>query len=59
MPVEVPQARGSALTVSADEQPRPDTSLEKLAALKPAFDPVGSITAGNAPGVNDGASACC
>ena len=42
--------------VSADEAPRRDTSLEKLAALKPVFDPEGTTTAGNAPGVNDGAS---
>jgi acetyl-CoA C-acetyltransferase len=42
--------------VSADEAIRRDTSLEKLAALKPAMDPEGTITAGNAPGVNDGAS---
>ncbi|MGH7747299.1 MAG: acetyl-CoA C-acyltransferase, partial [Candidatus Dormibacteria bacterium] len=43
--------------VAADEQPRPQTTAEKLASLRPAFDPGGSITAGNAPGVNDGASA--
>ena len=43
--------------VAADEQPRADTSLERLAGLRPAFDPGGSITAGNAPGVNDGATA--
>ena len=42
--------------VVADESPRRDTSLEKLAALKPVFDPEGTTTAGNAPGVNDGAS---
>jgi acetyl-CoA C-acetyltransferase len=42
--------------VEADESPRRDTSLEKLASLKPVFDPEGSTTAGNAPGVNDGAS---
>jgi acetyl-CoA C-acetyltransferase len=42
--------------VEADEAPRRDTSLEKLAALKPVFDPEGTTTAGNAPGVNDGAS---
>ena len=43
--------------VATDEGPRRDTSLEKLAALKPVFDPEGTTTAGNAPGVNDGASA--
>ncbi len=42
--------------VSADEAPRRDTSLERLAALAPVFDPEGTTTAGNAPGVNDGAS---
>ena len=44
-------------TVAADEQPRADTTPERLAALRPAFAPDGSITAGNAPGVNDGGSA--
>jgi acetyl-CoA C-acetyltransferase len=43
--------------VSVDEGPRRDTSLEKLAALEPVFDPEGTTTAGNAPGVNDGAGA--
>ena len=43
--------------LTADESPRRDTSLEKLAALKPVFDPEGTTTAGNAPGVNDGAGA--
>src|SRR5918992_78241 len=43
--------------VAVDEGPRRDTSIEKLAALKPVFDPEGTTTAGNAPGVNDGASA--
>src|SRR4051812_25480090 len=42
--------------LDADESPRRDTSLEKLASLKPVFDPAGTTTAGNAPGVNDGAS---
>jgi acetyl-CoA C-acetyltransferase len=42
--------------VTADESVRRDTSLEKLASLKPALDPEGTVTAGNAPGVNDGAS---
>jgi acetyl-CoA acyltransferase len=45
------------LTVDRDEGPRADTSLEKLAALKPAFDPTGSVTAGNASPLNDGAAA--
>jgi acetyl-CoA C-acetyltransferase len=43
--------------VTADEAPRPDTTLEKLAKLRSAFQPDGSVTAGNAPGINDGASA--
>ena len=43
--------------VAADEGPRRDTTLEKLAELKPVFDPEGTTTAGNAPGVNDGAGA--
>ena len=43
--------------VEADEGPRRDTSIEKLASLKPVFDPEGTTTAGNAPGVNDGAAA--
>jgi acetyl-CoA C-acetyltransferase len=55
--VEVPQVKGSALTVDADEPPRPDTTVERLAALKPVFEKDGTVTAGNAPGVNDGASA--
>jgi acetyl-CoA C-acetyltransferase len=54
--VAVPNPRGT-VTVSADEQPRPDTTIEGLARLKPVFQPEGTITAGNAPGVNDGASA--
>ena len=43
--------------IGRDERPRPDTSLEKLSALKPVFDPKGTITAGNASGLNDGAAA--
>jgi acetyl-CoA acyltransferase len=46
-----------ALTVSRDECPRPDTTLERLAALKPVFDPTGSVTAGNSSPTNDGAAA--
>ena len=45
------------ITVDKDEGPRADTSLEKLAALKPAFDPTGTVTAGNASPLNDGAAA--
>ncbi|MDF1508251.1 acetyl-CoA C-acetyltransferase [Robertmurraya sp. DFI.2.37] len=55
--VEVPQRKGPAVTVSVDEAPRRDTSLERLAKLPPVFGADGTITAGNAPGVNDGAAA--
>lgn len=55
--IEVPQRKGNPILVEHDESPRKDTSLEKLAALKPAFGSEGTITAGNAPGVNDGAGA--
>ncbi|WP_404429785.1 acetyl-CoA C-acetyltransferase [Sutcliffiella horikoshii] len=57
VPVSVPQRKGDPIAVSKDESPRKDTSIEKLASLRPAFDHDGTITAGNAPGVNDGASA--
>ncbi len=57
VPVEVPQRKGPPLVVDTDEGPRRDTSLEKLARLKPVFDPDGTVTAGNAPGINDGAAA--
>ena len=56
VPVEIAGRKGSTV-IDKDEGPRKDTSLEALAALKPAFDPKGSVTAGNAPGMNDGASA--
>jgi acetyl-CoA C-acetyltransferase len=54
--VEIP-GKGGVSRVAADESPRKDSSLELLAKLKPAFRPDGSVTAGNAPGLNDGASA--
>ncbi|SIS81742.1 acetyl-CoA C-acetyltransferase [Salimicrobium salexigens] len=57
VPVEVPQRKGDPISIDTDEAPRLDTTAEKLKKLKPAFDPDGSITAGNAPGVNDGACA--
>ena len=57
VPVSIPQKKGAALLVSLDEQPRSDTTLEKLAALKPAFKKDGSVTAGNSSGINDGAAA--
>lgn len=56
LPIEV-AAKGGATTVSADEGPRKETTLETLARLKPAFLKDGTVTAGNAPGLNDGASA--
>ena len=55
-PVAVANAKGTTI-VEADEQPRPETTLEGLARLRPVFQADGTITAGNAPGVNDGASA--
>lgn len=57
MPVDAPGPRGSTVTVDRDEPIRPDTSLEKLRALKPVFARDGTITAGNAPGLSDGAGA--
>lgn len=57
VPVEVKDRKGNVTVVSQDEAPRKDTTLEALAKLKPAFDKDGTITAGNAPGVNDGACA--
>lgn len=57
VPVEIPQKKGVPLLFDTDEAPRRDTSLEKLAALPPAFEKDGMITAGNAPGINDGAGA--
>ena len=57
VPVEVPKPRGATVTVDRDEGIRPDTTPEKLAALKPAFRPEGMITAGNASQISDGACA--
>lgn len=57
VPVEVPAGKGKTVTFAQDECPRADTSLEALAKLKPAFVAGGTVTAGNAPGVNDGAAA--
>jgi acetyl-CoA C-acetyltransferase len=56
VPVEV-SGKGGVTTVASDESPRKDTSIESLAKLKPVFKKDGSVTAGNAPGLNDGASA--
>jgi 3-oxoadipyl-CoA thiolase len=57
VPVAVPGHKGASTLVSADEHPRADTTAASLAALKPAFRPDGSVTAGNSSGVNDGAAA--
>lgn len=60
VPVDVTERKGktaSTVRVDRDQAPRPDTTLEALAALKPAFSPEGTITAGNAPGLTDGAAA--
>ncbi len=57
VPVQVPQRRAEPLVVDTDERPRRDTSLEKLSRLKPAFRKNGTVTAGNASGINDGAAA--
>ncbi|HVG30268.1 MAG TPA: acetyl-CoA C-acetyltransferase [Pyrinomonadaceae bacterium] len=55
--VEIPQKKGDAIVFDTDEPVREDTSAEALSKLKPAFRKEGTVTAGNAPGVNDGASA--
>jgi acetyl-CoA acyltransferase len=57
VPISLPRKRGDALTIDRDEHPRPDTTLETLAALKGVVHPEGTVTAGNASGVNDGACA--
>jgi 3-oxoadipyl-CoA thiolase len=57
VPVPVPQPRGEPVLVERDEHPRPSTTLEALAKLKPAFARDGTVTAGNSSGINDGASA--
>ena len=56
-PVEVPVGKGKTVNVATDEHPREDTSMESLARLMPAFKEGGSVTAGNASGINDGAAA--
>lgn len=57
VPVRIPQKKGEPVMFSVDESPRADTSLEALSKLKPVFKPDGTVTAGNAPGTNDGAAA--
>src|SRR5260221_11793373 len=57
LPIEIAQKKGDPLVIKYDESPRGDTSIEALAKLKPAFKKDGTVTAGNAPGTNDGAAA--
>ncbi|MGC4083817.1 MAG: acetyl-CoA C-acetyltransferase [Vicinamibacterales bacterium] len=57
VPVEIPQRKGDPIRFAVDEYPRAGTTIEKLAALKPAFSKSGTVTAGNASGINDGAAA--
>ncbi len=57
VPVEVARRKGAPVQVTEDEHPRPDTTLEKLAQLRPAFRQGGTVTAGNSSGLNDGAAA--
>ena len=56
-PVNIHQLKGPPLSVNQDEHPRPDSTLEKLAKLKPAFAKSGKVTPGNSSGINDGAAA--
>ena len=58
LPMDIPQRKGDPVSFAADESVRADTSAELLAKLRPAFKKDGTVTAGNAPGVNDGAAAC-
>jgi len=57
LPIEIPQKKGEPVVIKHDESPREDTSLEALGKLRPAFKKDGTVTAGNAPGTNDGAAA--
>ena len=57
VPVSIPQRRGDPVVVARDEHPRADTTAEALARLRPAFREGGTVTAGNASGINDGAAA--
>ncbi|TVP53763.1 MAG: thiolase family protein [Gemmatimonadales bacterium] len=57
IPVEIPRRRGDPLVVDRDEHPRPETTAEVLERLRPVFDSKGTVTAGNASGINDGAAA--
>jgi acetyl-CoA C-acetyltransferase len=58
IPIEIPQRKGDPLVFNKDEYPRAGTTAESLSKLKPAFDKEGSVTAGNASGINDGAAMC-
>jgi len=55
--IEIPQRKGDPVVVDRDEHPRPDTTIEQLAKLQPAFRKGGTVTAGNSSGINDGAAA--
>jgi acetyl-CoA C-acetyltransferase len=57
LPIDIPQRKGAPLVIDTDEPIREDTTAEALSKLKPAFKKDGSVTAGNAPGVNDAAAA--
>ncbi|HYF78942.1 MAG TPA: 3-oxoadipyl-CoA thiolase [Symbiobacteriaceae bacterium] len=57
VPVPIPQRKGDPVMIDTDEHPRPDVTLEKLGKLSPAFKHGGTVTAGNASGINDGAAA--
>ncbi len=57
VPVAIPQRKGEPIIVNKDEHPRPDTTMEQLAKLAPAFKENGTVTAGNSSGINDGAAA--
>jgi len=59
VPVLIPQKKGEPKCFCQDERPRADASMETLGKLRPAFEKEGTVTAGNAPGLNDGASAVC
>lgn len=57
IPVSIPQKKGDPILVDTDERPRRDTTMESLAKLRPSFNMMGSVTAGNSSGMNDGAAA--
>lgn len=57
VPIEIARPKGPPAVIDRDEHPRPGTTVERLSALRPAFKPAGTVTAGNASGINDGAAA--